>query len=433
MPAIIDKLDRADPTHDELADEFVARNPGIAFGQGRFMRYDGASWGPMADEEADREILGTLVDAKPRGIKPTSYLKASVEVFVRAKTFVPDSRWDANTDIIVTRDSTLDIAQDGSYTVRPNDPEDYARDALPFAFDPNANAPVWRYFLDDVLGEAERAYLQEFAGYCLTGDTSLEHAVLTVGPRGGGRSTFQVGLNAMLGARRGTLSIKDIAESRFGLSGIVGKTLLSSTENPGDYLKTTATINQVISGDTVKIERKGKDAFDYDPIAKILWAMNDLPQLRDQQSGLWRRVHVVNFPAIPEDKRDPSVKEAIKCEGPGILVWALEGLRRLRQRGGFDVPPSVRAATEDYRADNDLAAQFLAYADIKPGTTEVSAQSLTKAYNAWRDDNGSGRVSTTTAGKEWARLGFEAKHTKRGNKWLISRVLLEREPPGEGR
>jgi hypothetical protein len=42
-------------------------------------------------------------------------------------------------------------------------------------------------------------------------------------------------------------------------------------------------------------------------------------------------------------------------------------------------------------------------------------------------------VSTTTAGKEWARLGFEAKHTKRGNKWLISRVLLEREPPGEGR
>lgn len=75
------------------------------------------------------------------------------------------------------------------------------------------------------------------------------------------------------------------------------------------------------------------------------------------------------------------------CEGPGILVWALEGLRRLRQRGGFDVPSSVRAATEHYRVDNDLAAQFLAYADIKPGAIEVSAQSLTKAYNAWRDDN----------------------------------------------
>ena len=51
------------------------------------------------------------------------------------------------------------------------------------------------------------------------------------------------------------------------------------------------------------------------------------------------------------------------------------------------MPSSVRAATEHYRADNDLAAQFLAYADIKPGTIEVSAQSLTKAYNAWRDDN----------------------------------------------
>jgi hypothetical protein len=35
------------------------------------------------------------------------------------------------------------------------------------------------------------------------------------------------------------------------------------------------------------------------------------------------------------------------------------------------VPSSVRAATEHYRADNDLAAQFLAYADIKPGTAPL--------------------------------------------------------------
>jgi putative DNA primase/helicase len=228
----------------------------------------------------------------------------------------------------------------------------------------------------------------------------------------------------MLGARRGTLSIKDIADSRFGLSGIVGKTLLSSTENPGDYLKSTTTINQVISGDTVRIERKGKDAFDYDPITKILWAMNDLPQLRDQQSGLWRRVNVVEFPPIPEHKRNPDVKDAIRLEGAGILVRALEGLGRLRRRGGFEVPASVKSATEEYRSDNDLAAQFLAHANTAPGNVEVSAQTLTAVYNAWRADNGSGGVSTQTAAKDWDRLGFAKKRTKQGFKWLVNRQIL---------
>jgi len=282
---ISDRLDRADPTHDVLADEFAAANPDMAYGQGRFMRYDGSSWEPIADEEANRAMLGTLVAAKDRGVKPTSYVLGSVATFVRANLHVPDDRWDANPNIIVTRDKTLDIAPDGTYSVRPNDPEDYARDALPFDFDPAARCDVWQTFLW-MLGPDVEGFLQEYAGLCLTADTSYEIALWLYGPRGSGRSTVIEGLLAMLGARAGRLSLRDIAESRFRLPAVVGKTCVYATEGISEYIKAADTIINIVSGEPVMIEHKGRDAYQYRPGAKIIWAMNDLPQLRDQHSGL---------------------------------------------------------------------------------------------------------------------------------------------------
>jgi putative DNA primase/helicase len=204
---------------------------------------------------------------------------------------------------------------------------------------------------------------------------------------------------------------------------LVGKTLVYATESPSDYVKSADTLINIISGEPVFIEAKGKDVYEYRPSAKIVWAMNSLPQLRDQHSGLWRRVKIVRFPGL-DVAPNPDIKEAIKQEGPGILVWALEGLRRLRDRGSFDIPASVVAATEEYREDNDLAAEFLRAAGIAPGNVECGASKLTHAYNRWRDVNGSGRVSTLTAKRDWERLGLTQKRTKGGLVWLLSK-----EPP----
>jgi P4 family phage/plasmid primase-like protien len=419
---ICDRLDKADPTDDVLADEFAAANPDLVYGQKRYMRYDGASWKPIADEEATRDLLTTLVAAKDRGVKPTSRLLSSVATFVRANLHVPDQMWDANPDIIVMRDKTLDIAADGTYSVRENRAEDYARDALPFEFDPQARCDVWRTYLK-MLPPDVVAFLQEFAGYSLTGDTSYEIALWLLGDRGSGRSTFIEGLLATLGARAGRLGLREIAESRFGLPPLVGKTRVYATESPSDYVKSADTLINIISGEPVFIEAKGKDVYEYRPSAKIMWAMNSLPQLRDQHSGLWRRVKIVKFPGL-EVAPNPDIKEAIKQEGPGVLVWALEGLRRLRERGSFDIPASVVAATEEYREDNDLAAEFLRAAGIAPGNLECRASKLTHAYNRWRDVNGSGRVSTLTAKRDWERLGLTQKRTKGGLVWLLSK-----EPP----
>jgi len=65
--------------------------------------------------------------------------------------------------------------------------------------------------------------------------------------------------------------------------------------------------------------------------------------------GRFIQVKIVKFPAIPKSEQDPKVKEAIRTEGAGILNWALDGLDRLRERGGFDVSRGVEIETESFR------------------------------------------------------------------------------------
>ena len=130
----------------------------------------------------------------------------------------------------------------------------------------------------------------------------------------------------MLGNRAGLLGLADIENNRFALANLPGKTLAISTEQPGDYIASAHILNALISGEPVNIDRKFRDAVQIIPKAKLCWAMNELPRVSDPNSGIFRRVKVVEFPQIPEDKRNPTLKDGIKAEGPGILNWALSGL-----------------------------------------------------------------------------------------------------------
>jgi P4 family phage/plasmid primase-like protien len=397
------------PTHDELLDRWaVGRDGLVVYGQEEWREYDDASgvWTKVHQHAIEAEIDRVLVEAKNERLRPNAGIRSSVERMARAKLFVADEAWEANTGIIVCQNRTLEIS---NMSLREHSPEDYALSAVPFAYDPESTASTWRRFLETTIPDAE-SFLQEFAGYCLTADTTLEIAVWLYGPPGTGKSTFIEGLKATLGARAGLLGLADIQRSRFALSKIPGKTLLTATEQPSDYLKSTDLLNAIISGEEVQVEEKFKPSYTTIPRAKLLWAMNELARIGDANSGLFRRVKVVKFPRL-QGTPDPSVKEQIKEEGAGILNWALEGLLRLRERGHFEIPESVRNATEDFKSTNDVPAAFVTDVCITgdPAELEMQSQKLYAAYRHWCRENGHKSMSATKMAREWERLGFERK------------------------
>lgn len=418
------------PTHDELAQRFLSRHPHYAYGQSEWKKYGEGIWRPVPDALVERQILGVLVAAKPEEIKPTSNLLASVSKLARVVVAVPDDEWDADPDILVCTNGTLHVP---TRELRLHDPDYHATSGVPYDYDPEALAPTWGRFLRDFVDAETAHFLQEYAGYCLTTDVSHELALWLYGRPGGGRSTFIAGLEAMLGERAGTLGLGEIERSRFALSDVPGKTILTATEQPAGYMKASYVLNSLISGDKLKVEEKFKPAYDLYPKAKLLWAMNELPRVPSANDGLFRRVKVVEIEPIPESERDPEIKEQIKTEGAGILNWALDGLERLRKRGSFEVPDAVRDATARWREVNDVPAMFVAEECETGEGRSVRATQLYLRYQTWCVMNGHKAKSRTHVAEDWRRLGFTPKRDKRGIVWHgidtkgIASVSLEEE------
>lgn len=409
------------PTEFDLATKYVEVFGRIAYSAGRFRKYDNGVWQDVDDLEVERRA-GQVVNGayhNGSGVKPTLALTRNVAGLLKSTNHQKPDVWDSNPDLLVFGNVALDTRTGETLE---HSPEHRATTALPYGYDPAATAPTWETVLHDLLTEDEAAFLQEFAGYCLTRSTKHQMALWLLGAPGGGKSTLIKGLEAMLGEMAGPLSLSQINKD-FGLSNIPGKTLLTCAELPRQHMKATDILNALITGDTVTVNEKYKGAYGHSNTAKLVWAMNNPPGLYDGTNGLFRRIKVLPI-SRTLTKPDPMIQERVLLEGPGILNWALEGLRRLNENGGFDYPRSVKDATRDYADDNDLQKQFLEERYEKAPSEQlfntpeytVYAGPLATDFNDWAKANGhSGSWAAPTLKADWLRLGFKAgKRTKHG-------------------
>lgn len=385
-----------------LRDRYLHDRPNTVYGLGEWRRYSNGVWLPVHEYTIKREIQETLATQRQVAIKVDNSLVNSVYTLVKTFTHVASDKFDANEQLIVLDDCTLNYVTGER---RGHLPENYCTAKLPFAYDPNAWCQAWHDSLES-LGEA-KFFLQEFAGYCVTTSTRWETAVWLHGPPGGGKSTFIAGLEAMLGPRCGLLGLSDIESSSFGLTNLPGKTLVISTEQPAHFIKSAHIVNALISGEPVTINRKYHDPVAFQPHCKILWAMNELPRVDDKGAGLFRRVKLVYFPAIAEDKRDPRVKEQIKKSGMAVLNWALPGLTRLNDRGAFQIPTSIAEATEHYKVQNDITLNFVEECCERHPNLREQAKVLYEAYLEWCKETHHHPVSSIRFSTEMERLGFQ--------------------------
>lgn len=270
-------------------------------------------------------------------------------------------------------------------------------------YDPKAAAPVWLAFLDGVTGGDKQLqfYLQCMVGYMLTGSTREQCIFFLFGDGSNGKSTFLDVLADLMGsyamnAQSETITARRQSDSpRADIARLKGARLVTISECPADVWLDEAIVKQLTGGDTVTARYLYGREFEFKPEFKLIMATNYKPRIRGTDSGIWRRIRLVPFTqTIPEDKQDLQLPEKLRAELPGILNWALEGLRRWMQasaggkRRGLPPCAAVDNATAEYRGEQDRLKQFLEdCTEPAPGYT-VQAGILYQTYRAWCEENG---------------------------------------------
>jgi len=239
---------------------------------------------------------------------------------------------------VLTANCVLEIGRDEIDTRTPS-PEDEFMARVETEFDPQAECPRWRAFLNEVLPKgSDRKKVQEFAGYMLH-HWGLPHhkALFLVGPTASGKSTLLDTLRAMLGSDSvAALTPQQMAGERFSGAELRGAWANIRNDIPANLIENVGQLKEIIGGDPIKAERKRKDPFMFEPTAKHAFSANQLPDAEVNDEAFFRRILLVPVPdTVPRGERDPALDDKLQAELPGILNWALDGLQRLFKQGRF--------------------------------------------------------------------------------------------------
>jgi len=226
---------------------------------------------------------------------------------------------------------------------------------------------LWKKFLNDIFAGNEDLihYIKRAVGYCLTGSTSEQIFFFCYGTGANGKSVFLAVLRALMGeyAKQADFSsflIQRNEKVRNDLAGLAGARVITAVEAEEGGRLSMQVLKSWTGGDPITARFLFGENFTFKPQGKIWLAANTKPAITERNYAAWRRVHLIPFNVtIPPEKRDQNLENKLIAELPGILNWALEGLKDYL-KVGLKTPEAVTKATKEYRQENDSIESFIA-------------------------------------------------------------------------
>jgi putative DNA primase/helicase len=294
-------------------------------------------------------------------------------------------QYDRNRMLVCAGDVTIDL---DTVTPREHRREDLITLMLGTQWDPEATAPRWLQFINELWPDAPamHAYIQRAFGYCLTGDIREQAFFLCHGNGRNGKSTLFNVLRALAGEYSSVTDFTtfdaDTQESRSDLAKLRAARVVTVSESNEDTRLAEARIKAVTGGEAITARELYGKPFDYVPQFKLWMAMNHLPTIRGADNGIWRRIHLIEFNQNFEGREDKQLEQKLRAELPGILNWALDGLREWHAQG-LNPPADVVNATKAYRADQDLIGRWVSDCCVLGAREQVQSSLAYESYVQW--------------------------------------------------
>lgn len=304
-------------------------------------------------------------------------------------------------DLLIFKNATIHIP---SY-LEGKPPEEYTREstpdlfslvALPYPFVPEAKCPALYDWINSSLGDDpdKIKLFQEWCGYCITQDMTQQKLLWMRGVPNGGKGVAISVLNNLVGKEQFTVGEFKSLTDKFEMIDMLGKLVCAFPDfklpSKGDHSAALSAILSISGNDPVKMRQKFKESLgNVHPLVRFTLASNDLPNFPDHSGALKRRLLLLEFERSFTHAVDTSLKRRIARQIPGVAIWALEGLRRLKEQGSFTIPQSMKEIIHAWEEDANPVATFLRENTIIQDDATILKSELFRIYRGWCASMGS--------------------------------------------
>lgn len=309
----------------------------------------------------------------------------------------------------LNRDPDLFVCQSGTINLRTGEMREHRADdfitaCAPTSYNPDAAAPRFEQFLKEIFdGCYEKVpFVQRWLGYCLTGHTKEQQMLFHTGLGGNGKGTLIDVVEAALGpnycqTQQSSLLSLELKGATPELARLLGQRMVTIRETPDGLELHDGLIKTLTGGDTIMGRMLYADHIEFRPTHKLQVFTNYMPMIKGQDYAIWRRILKLHYPwkygtaaqveaGEAHRVKDLELPTQLAGEREGILRWLIEGASDW-YRYQLAAPPSVIAATTEYRTSQDLIGQFLRERTVKDPEGRVALygvpESLYIAYQGW--------------------------------------------------
>lgn len=336
--------------------------------------------------------------------------------------------WDGDRMLLAVANGVVDLK---SAMLRPGQPGDYIRTMAPVEWQGlDTPAPRWNQFLQEIFARDDDLirFIQRWFGYCLTGAVYEDAFVVLHGESGrNGKRILTETIARNLGAYATVGDDDLLLDNRDRAAGapkqflvdIASKRLVLLSETKEGSRFNLARIKRLSGGDTMTARAIfGKQGIELTPTWKFVLSTNRMPHADADDDAFFERIFIVPFTQrfvvhpdpnkTNEHPRDPKLEQALLQEAPGILAWLVRGCLDW-QRIGLNPPASVRAATKQYRDQEDELGNFIKDRCFVAPHARAKASELYNSYKDWAIAGNQKSIMTSNMfgrrmGKRYTRL-----------------------------
>ncbi|MDB5911083.1 MAG: hypothetical protein JWP34_5200 [Massilia sp.] len=419
-------------------------------------RWNGMVWAPTGDDgaalQAITEASDVLIQRMRESEDDRSWAAAAVSKMLsgRERSYItkemtarPEFRssvddFDNARHLLTFLNGTVDLR---SGTLRAHEPADMLTLHALVNYVPDAQAPRWQRFIDEVFpGKPDlQSYYQRFLGLCITGEVRDHVLGVWYGSQGrNGKGTTVRTMQAAFGPQL-------VREVDFGLyeggrgrephteqlAALRGARMVVAQEGEAEVPMNTARLKKHTGGDRIQARHLYGKEFTFAPTFTLVLATNHLPEFSAGGAALWARTKAILFgESFTGDRVDPDLEPTI--QGPeveGVAAWVVRGAVDYYAAGRLHDIDEIRAATEMHKEEVDplkaLVGELFEYDD----GCEVARTSFNGRLKDWRDANGdkSAKYSPSSVKRHLLTRGVVEQRRMTG--WVYVGIRLPEDRP----